>query len=374
MRNNYFEQIDRFKLIRYLHDLKWEKFPTKRTDIAIFQKFSDDGDVMEQITVPLNDDLIDAKHAMAEAFEILKEMTGLSDSVLAMEIMFPKSDILNFHLENESISAGTYNIDEIVKFYSNAKKLINSAAMDVMNPKIYQTGRACEVSRKFIDNCRFGQTEIGSYQVPVICPDIEIGEQRPLNDYSFSRKVELKILEGIQKIRTTMDDGSFDENMFSNSENIEMSATFLSSVYSLISRPTSKLTIDAHWNTLCHSKVPPIKTVHLRHDYAGRIGDVLSNVKKKLNGKTQYEGRIAEFKATEDPETRKFGFITLKYMDDSDKVQSVRIKLSQDDYRQAIRCHEKGVYVKAYTERIDGQDYENCLNFKIRDDEANDDD
>lgn len=368
MNNEYYAQIDKYKLIRYLNELGFEKFPTKRENIQIYQKFDESGNFIEQVTVPLDSKLYGYDRAMKDAFDILCEFTGLNERLLAMEIMFPKSDVLNLHLENNEISVGTYSIDEIVNFYNSAKKLITAAAMDVTSPKLIQKGRASEQSRAFIDGCRFGQTEIGSYQVPVICPEITNHQKNIFEDQlSFSRTIEVKLLNNVRKLKSSIEEGSFDERLFDNSDQPEMSATFLKSVHKIIEKPSSNLVIHAHWNKLGAGKLPDIDRAEINNEYASSIHDVLNRLSLRLKGSLTYTGRISELKAEEDAQNRDSGQISLKYMD-GDNVKSVSIKLNSEEYKQAVRCHERGLYVNIHTERQEGTLIEKCVSFAAVDD------
>lgn len=365
MNNEYYTQIDKYKLIRYLNELGFEKFPTKRESVQIYQKFDDSGNFLEQVTVPLDSKLYGYDRAMKEAFDTLCAFTGLTGRLLAIEIMFPKSDVLNFHLENDEISVGAYSLDEIVNFYNSSKKLITATAMDVTSPKLIQKGRASEQSRAFIDGCRFGQTEIGSYQVPVICPEI-VNSQRSIFEFedqlSFSRTIEVKLLNNVRKLKSSIEDGSFDERLFDNTEQPEMSTTFLKSVHRIIEKPSSSLVIQAHWNKHGSGKVPDINQAEINNEYASSIHDVLNRFRLRLKGSLSYTGRISELKAEEDAQNRDSGQISLKYMD-GDNVKSVSIKLNSEEYKQAVRCHERGLYVNIHTERQEGSLIEKCVSF-----------
>ena len=67
--------------------------------------------------------------------------------------------------------------DDAIQLFVNAKKLIAATALDVINPKKMHYGRINEPVRNFLSQCRFGQTEIGSYVVSVICPFVDFTGQ-----------------------------------------------------------------------------------------------------------------------------------------------------------------------------------------------------
>lgn len=44
-------------------------------------------------------------------------------------------------------------------------------------------------------------------------------------------------------------------------------------------------------------------------------------------------------------------------------MKSVSIELNFEEYRQAVRCHERGLYVNIHTERQEGTSIEKCVSF-----------
>ena len=339
-------RINHFDLTRYLNENGWHKISNIRDDIAIFQTHRDNK--RWQVTVPLSTELCDYEDALTRTVKTLVEYTGLPENLLLLEIVFSKADILRFRLENENVLIGTYDMEEIVNFYDNVKKLVVATALDCTSPKLYQTGRKSESAKDFLLGCRFGQTEIGSYSVPLICNEI-IDSPYPLfpdMNYSFSRSIEYKLLSTVNDLKETFKAGTFNEDILMNSDKPVMSTMFLGALHSIIEQQTSVFSVNAHWNRTSKSPIPAIHSVAIEHEFASPIKRVVDNINKCIKRENKYYGRITKCMSDVDPQKREFGIITLKYQTSDNKLKSVNVRLKGTDYATAVDCHAKGSFVQ----------------------------
>lgn len=339
-------RINHFDLTRYLNELGWNRISNKRSDIAIFQTLKNNK--RWQITVPLSTELCDYEDAITQDVQTLVEYTGLPENLLQLEIVFSKADVLRFRLENENVLIGTYDMEEVVNFYDNVKKLVVATALDCTSPKLYQTGRKTESAKDFLLGCRFGQTEIGSYSVPLICNEI-IDSPYPLfpeMNYSFSRSIEYKLLNTVNGVKEAIKNGTFNEDNLLNADKPDMSTMFLSALHSIIESHTSVLGINAHWNSASKSTIPTIHSATIDHEFASPIKRVVDNINKRIKRENKYYGRITKCMSDVDPQKREFGTITLKYQTSDNKLKSVNVRLKGTDYATAVDCHAKGYFVQ----------------------------
>ena len=141
------EKINPISFVKYLKDTGWMQFPTKKTF---------------QVTIPMNRDLLDYQDAMYQAIETVAFVEGQSMEQLLLFLLNPNTDILKIRLDRKNIEAGSILFDDAIRVYENAKKLIAATAQDVLHPKKYHQGRIDDAVSQFINNCKFGQTEIGT--------------------------------------------------------------------------------------------------------------------------------------------------------------------------------------------------------------------
>ena len=90
--------------------------------------------------------------------------------------------------------------------------------------------------QKFLSNCRFGQTEVGSYVVSVVCPFAELDENEDYKQLSIfsdeercanslTRKVTSRDMENISFIKNHIDNGELEKLVLQNEDRM-ISANF----------------------------------------------------------------------------------------------------------------------------------------------------
>lgn len=136
----------------------------------------------------MNRDLLDYQDAMYQAIETVAFVEGQSTEQLLLFLLNPNTDILKIRLDRKNIEAGSILFDDAIRVYENAKKLIAATAQDVLHPKKYHQGRIDDAVSQFINNCKFGQTEIGSYVVSVVCPFAELDDAEGYKQLSIFPK------------------------------------------------------------------------------------------------------------------------------------------------------------------------------------------
>ena len=120
--------------------------------------------------------------------------------------------------------------------YENAKRLLAATALDILHPKKYHQGRMDDCVQKFLSNCRFGQTEVGSYVVSVVCPFAELDENEDYKQLSIfsdeercanslTRKVTSRVMENISFIKNHIDNGELEKLVLQNEDRM-ISANF----------------------------------------------------------------------------------------------------------------------------------------------------
>lgn len=136
-------------------------------------------------------------------------------------LLNPNTDILKIRIDKKEMESGNIMFDDAIQLFVNAKKLIAATALDVINPKKTHYGRINEPVQKFLSQCRFGQTEIGSYVISVVCPFVDFSETegyRQLSIFSdeeqcvnsLTRKVTNRLMANVAVIKQGIDDDNLE--------------------------------------------------------------------------------------------------------------------------------------------------------------------
>lgn len=348
--------LNHLEIVRFLRGLEWNRVKNKNEELAVFQKIHDDD--LFQIIIPLNAEYSDYGEMMYNAATVLANEQNRSVEEVILELMNPLSDIVKVRINDENIHGGTVLFEDAIDLFNNAKKMIQYAAQDAISPrKYYGSGRICDEVHQFIDECRFGQTEVGSYIANIVCPFVfknENDKYRQMNLFdtptdiasSLTRKATQKLMNSLGEIKQTIDAGEDVEILTDRSENT-ISVNFLESVENLnLYKTDGELDVKLKWAPTVDDNRSSIDQVKLNYSYYAPLRSLTDRIKKKSVEDTEvYVGRIKSVSSNEEIEARKQGMIRLVTISD-DKKKNIRVKLNIDDYDQAIEAHRLGQYVK----------------------------
>lgn len=333
---------------RYLKETGWTAFQTKREDIAIYQYMRDT--VFEQVTIPLDRRLCDYAHAMYTAVKGVASIENRSSEQMLLILLNPYADIIKIRIADPDVEAGNILVDRAVNLYDNARKLVVASALDILHPKPFHAGRIDDIVQKFVDQCRFGQTEIGSYVISLVCPfgDCEGSEWRQLSIFSpkeecsnsLTRKVTSHLMRGVYAIKTAVDEET------DLTEGI--SANFCDALANIGSQNgRSILEFGAQWSPSVSSNIPQYCKVSLTGDYVAPILELSKKLRPKRSKTTKILGRVKALDANPLIDQRRNGTVTISYLNESAKASTLKMVLESADYGKAILAHQTGQYISA---------------------------
>ena len=182
----------------------------------------------------------------------------------------------------------------------------------------------------------FGQTEIGSYILNVLCP---LGYyQYQLFDpseeqFPDSRRINLRLLRNINRIQKSAEDCS--QEMRDNVEVGNISVNFLSSLIGLYeTNKDAELTISADWNPsvpLPESEI--VSNVILKPRCLDRVMSVIEDFtpKEEQNIEKTYVGKIINIGAEAEVNNREMVDIKVAVIGENLRTMTVNVSLSYTD-------------------------------------------
>ncbi len=370
------EKISPHAFAKYLKDTGWTQFETRRTYIKIFQYEKNDD--FFQVTVPTEKKLSDYKTAMYKAAETVAKAENKSVEQVMLFLLNPNTDILKIRLEKSTIETGNILVDDAIRMYENAKKLLAATALDILHPQKYHQGRMDDCVLKFLSNCRFGQTGIGSYVVSVVCPFAELDQNADYKQLSIfsdeekcanslTRQVTSRVMENIAFIKNQIDNGNFDK-LISQGDDKIISANFYEALGGLnLDSESVDVEFIAEWSPIVKNTSCANNRVLLTHDYYQPIETTIGKLKEETNKSTKIIGRIKILDSSPDIHKRQMGKITVVYLDENDKRKTVKANLNKNDYDKAIKAHERGSYIEISGEISSGKQpfMSSCESFSV---------
>lgn len=349
------EKISPLAFAKYLKDMGWEQFQSKRQYIKIFQYEKNDD--FFQVVIPTEKKLNDYKEAMYKAVVTVAEVENKSVEQVMLYLLNPNTDILKIRLEKKDIEAGNILFDDAIHMYENAKRLLAATALDILHPKKYHQGRMDDCVLKFLSSCRFGQTEIGSYVVSVVCPFAELDENEEYKQLSIfsdeeqcanslTRQVTSRVMKNISFIKNQIDNGEMDKLILQDRDKI-ISANFYEALGGLnLDSNGADIEFIAEWSPIVKNVDCVKNRISLTHDYYQPIETTIERLKDETNKSTRIIGRIKKLESSPDVQKRKIGKITVVYLDENDKRKTVTVNLNKNEYDKAIKAHERGFHVE----------------------------
>lgn len=363
---NYFELAEKINTVlfsRYLKDTGWEQFPSRNTKVKIYQYENAKG--FYQVNLPVDKTLSDYKEAMYRAVQTVAEAENRELQSVLLYLLNPCSDILKIRMANPNVESGNIPLDDAIRVYDNTKKLLAAAAQDVLHPRKYHQGRMEDAVSKFLSECRFGQTEVGSYVVSVVCPFVELGEQEKYKQLSIfsdgeecanslTRKVTSRVMENLYQIKKNVDEDNMEE-LVSQTEKCIISSNFYEALMNLNENPEgTDVKFMAEWSPTVRNEQCPHSHILFSHDYYEPIRVTVNRLRKEKATATKIYGRIKQLDSTPDVTKRKEGKITVVYLDENNRPKTIIVRVDKNDYDKAIMAHSRGYFIEVIGKMIKG--------------------
>ncbi len=355
-------QLNHINVCKYLKDLGWNEFLDHRNpNIKVFQ-YTEYNEFI-QVEIPINKKLVDYNWAMLSVVEILSKVEKKNVEQVILELLNPMCDIFRFRLNNQNVENGSILFEDAIKLFENSKRLLSATAMDISSPKIYHKGRVSEEVQTFIDQCRFGQTELGSYVINLVCPlgnkknnqfeQYNLFSDEEVTAYSFTRRVVNKLMKSTLKVKEKIDSGGDLNELLNPSKEDFVSINYLDALQNIgIDHKNSEIDISVKWAPTVHQNRFDKSLITISNDYYDIIKTKVNSYKEITEEESiEFIGKISDLKSNPDLTKREKGIIKVKYIN-NDKLSTITAELSKDDYDKAVIAHKNGKTVKVIGEKV----------------------
>lgn len=341
------------ELQAYLRNTGWSRVPVTKDSVALFQK-EIEGDFFETL-LPLSKDYSDYKYRVVDVLEMIAQAENREIHQVLTDLSIPPGDTVRFRVINRDTLGGTISFIEGFNLLESAKKALFTTACDIVQPEKYHKRLGLKGAQQFIEECRLGQTEKGSFIASVICPfinqttddkaqQLSIFSQSEDFKHSLTRKVTTRLMSALAEIKSAIDKGEENRIVDLEGENI-ISGNFLESIVELNSnKETTEIEIMANWSVFAEEQPEIAKAIKFSNDYIPVLENIISKIKPVDKGiDDDFIGKISLTKADPDVHSRTEGEIMLNYiLGDEEKVSKARVILTNEDYDKACEAINKG--------------------------------
>ncbi|MDE5758269.1 MAG: hypothetical protein K2H85_06610, partial [Allobaculum sp.] len=333
------DSIHNLQLCQYLRNNKWHE------DGAFFN-----GNVIQFLTpnredavlIPIIKEFSDYYRVMADSLKTIASVENDTIKGLLIKLLNPVSDILKWRIANDDTSIDTIPFSSVRDNINSIKDLLSSSCLDILSPSIIHKKQSTKKVQEQISTYKFGQTEIGSFILNIICP-INLDGYSPsvfdtnIEDLPLSRRINIRLINNINIIQTSIKNKS--ALLKERVDAREISVNFLKALLNLydINKDTS-YEISAKWNTAVINPEDVINHVELVPKCMDKVAETIEcfEDKKDQTVENAYYGKIVNINGEPELDKREDVLITVATINDKGKIQKVKCSLNYTEYYSVI--------------------------------------
>jgi hypothetical protein len=344
------EKLDCTKMVRYLALKNWRDLGAVYSG-KVKQMQSPDGKYV--VLLPMVNTFEDNDEVMLRALRVIAKYEETPDVSLYNRLTNPSYDFLRWRIAGDSTAGGNIPFNSMGANIDFIKDMLSTACLDILSPSVYHAKVYTKEVNEQLAQYSFGQTEIGSYIMNILCP---LGNyQYQLFDPTteslpLARRINLNILDNIETIQRSVEDNSKELN--DKVESLAISVNFLSSLSEMYEEnKDSQITLKADWN----GDVPlignqnPVSNVLLKPKCLERVMQTVEEYtpKEEQNVKATYFGKITNIGTEAEIENRTMFDIKVATIGEYLRTVYVVATLSYSEFFiKADKAFQKGANVK----------------------------
>ncbi len=163
-----------------------------------------------EVLLPLRRDWPDYPSRLADAVTTLAAVEQRPVWEVLNDLSTPPGDVLRLRVAAPDSSLGTLPLEEGLKLLRGGHDLLLAAACSAHQPQAYHPRQSFSQAQEFLQVCRMGQTERGSYVATIIAPVPpaidpapfpELEEEFQIAAEPYARRVTLRLMSSLRFVR-----------------------------------------------------------------------------------------------------------------------------------------------------------------------------
>lgn len=322
---------------KYLVRNGWED-AGRLFDGRVLQFVSPTGD--DGLLLPVDTNFSDYERGMMSALSIIAGYERITVKGLYNKLANPSCDLLRWRIADDTTNGGIISFNAMEDNIAYIKDILGATCLDILNPASYHSKLYTKEVSEQISSYRFGQTEIGSYILNVLCP---LGYyQYQLFDpdeecMPLARRININLLGNIDRVQQSAEEGS--QEMRDKVEQGRISVNFLSALTDLYEEnKDSELTLSASWNRDIPLLVEPVSQVVLKPRCHDRVMATIEEFspKKEQNVPAVFYGKITNIGAEAEVDNRTMVDIKIATIGENMRTVTVNATLNYNQYFQVV--------------------------------------
>lgn len=258
------------------------------------------------------------------------------------KLLNPSYDIMKWRIASNATNKGRIPFFDMTDAIDRIKDMMATACLDTMSPQKYHSMLYTADVKKHLESYSFGQTEIGSYIINLLCPlgNYEYVVFNPDEKLPLNRKININLLSSVNEIQDNLlndNKTKFDEDVDSG----KYSVNFLDSLGEMyIQTKDVEMNISADWNPkILNPQGFNLSTVKLIPRCCDDVQAIAEKYrpKKEQNTSKTYYGKISEISANPELENREIVRIKIATIGDNEQKINVNANLNYATYNSVVQ-------------------------------------
>jgi len=307
----------------------------------------------KELILPQTEEFGDYLPRIADFLNGLADAGGITLRQVLNEVLNPHSDVLRFGYQAPEARLGYVPFLTGISLFDAALRSISTATYDVVKPEKFHLRMSNPTAEAYVQSCRMGQTEIGSFVISCICPveptsQIPVGaDQEAIVEEApaFGRQVTRRILQSVTQIEEFVKADQVNRLVEPAPGDLIISGNFFDSLMAFpVEHEAASLYITADWDKTVAQPTAPSR-VEVRHDMFEAIEDVARQLRPaKTTREDRFIAKVVTLRGEPNPEEQMEGEVVLLLLHQEAGVKA-RIWLSPTDYVIAGQAHMQNGYI-----------------------------
>lgn len=336
-------RVDYQNVRAYLEARGWNRIQSRRLQAAIYRTGQAPA---AEVQVPLDRDLIDYGEAMVGVARRIAEHEQRSTEALLRDLLHPKRDIHRFGLEGEDTRDGGIRLGDGLGLVNGVRKALLASACGVKRPgTTFYPRMSLTEAEAFLQGCRLGQTELGSFVLTVEAP-LDVTPQRAAQEESFGRRASLLLLRSVAHVAAAVRAGEPGRVLEPSQGEPQVSANLCEALVEMMPPDEgADLRLHSSWSPLLPIEPQVPSEVHVDRNMYEAIEKLAHQLRPSRGAQpSQFVGRVVELMGQPGEHGEVEGAVVLQAQVD-DELLKVRVALGASDYRLATAAHLEQRYV-----------------------------
>lgn len=294
----------------------------------------------DAILLPIDRSFDDFYQVMTYALKTIASVENDSLQGILTKLINPSSDILKWRIADTDTALGIIPLSSMGNNIEYIKDLLSSSCLDILSPSVFHKKVMTKEVNVQMSQYKFGQTEIGSYILNLVCPlgfyQYQLFEPQ-IEDLPLGRRINLRIFQNIDLVQKSIAEKSSQLNDFV--EEGKISVNFLNALTDLYEEnKDANFSITAKWDPYVPILHPTLNDISLIPSCMEKVIEVAEKNTPTLpqDEIKSFYGKIINIGGEPEIQNRETVTITVAAIGEGGKSIKIKAELNYHEYYEVI--------------------------------------